>query len=312
MINQDPSEKTGDKHEPATQVKSVDTPTQVADDLRARVVKLLRISEIGKMYGYTPEDTLSDKVTLGIDWTSFNPDSMLGDVPRDFDQMDHTHPDAIDSEWLTTVPLYKTGIRSEKGKLEFIGVKRIDNEPRLVVGLMNNDVPDDAPEYDFQKRHVGETHFMQQKYGDHEEWEMRHRRVSDVYQGQKVASEFLHFGEAFLKKRAEETGIPQVITAETGQANVLIWLLKKGFKPATPKDEERIDRVLSGDDTLTILSGPVDETNGQKREWYLFEKEKLRDLGGVENPEIWSKDSHEKPVNYTKASFRIKLKKEIE
>lgn len=266
---------------------------------------------IGKMYDYALEASSEEAINLGIDWSSVDTEALFGDDSKDFDTIDDSRPGTTKSPYVTTIPLHKTEIPSRQGQLQLIGAKRLDiyqGNTKFILGLINHDFPVDGD----QKQQVGGFQFIQTKQRGREEWEMKHRYVSESYRSQGIAPNMLHFGEAFLKKRAQETQIPQVMTAEVGQVDVLLWLLKEGFVPENGKDAGRINRILSGDPSLKIVSGPPGKDDGQTRDWYIFEKERLNSLTEVQRSVMWKGNDKKNPHNYTNCSFRIKLKKPIE
>lgn len=152
-------------------------------------------------------------------------------------------------------------------------------------------------EFDFNRR--------ERERENYEEWNMDHRLVKGEYREQAIGSQMLNLAETFLAERAKDTQVPQVITVETAQADLLIWLMKRGYQAATEEDAARIQRLLSGDPKLTIKSGLFQDVH-----WYVFEKKTIYENGMVV-PEVWSDETIGTDIHYTKSSFRIKLKKEF-
>ena len=113
-----------------------------------------------------------------------------------------------------------------------------------------------------------------------------------------------------MAQRARETQRPQVISADVAQVDVLLWLLKEGYKPTSREDEKRIERVMGGDPSLAVVSAPKG-TKGMPKQWYIFEKEALYDKKGRQKEGIWDGANYGQPIHYMKSSLRIRLSKEI-
>ncbi|MFA5792351.1 MAG: hypothetical protein WC897_00590 [Candidatus Gracilibacteria bacterium] len=253
------------------------------------------IEAICRMYGYKPFPPTTQRIDLGKVTIGSLVASLKDDHFAEFDSL--VHLDSLASSQLNTSSGHTLNLVARKlVKANEAGTQ----SESMHVELIN-------PEKDRQDANHCVCNFWIKKVDREscDEWDLRDRVTAEAYQGQGVASEMLRFVESQLAKMAEETDRSQVMTVELAQVDVLFWLLKEGFVPATHEDEERIGRLLKGDDSLTIVSAPGEQDHSQKRQWYIFEKKEYFGIDGSPKPGIWDK------AYFPKESFRIHLKKEI-
>jgi hypothetical protein len=269
---------------------------------------------IAKMYDYSPHPETIDKVDLGIDWSGANVGVTSSNI-RDFDTINES------SEGVTTrgnervqffeKTLFESDVACSQDKpLKLKGEKSIRKvvengsvTEQFILSLTNPNVPEE----DFKHHCVGNFVFEKRDKGDHDEWDMNDRIVSEAYRNQGIAPKMLTMMEQMVGQYRETSNKPQSIVAEVGQVDVLIWLLKQGYAPGDSSDQEKIDRLLRGDESLTVVSAPDDAQEDEKRQWYIFEKSTYE---GNED-KIWDRSNYGQPIHHMKSSLRIRLKKEI-
>lgn len=98
------------------------------------------------------------------------------------------------------------------------------------------------------KRIVAYMHYGLSK----NELEMRHREVWAAYRRQKIGDKMMQFAEAFQRQKANEVQTEQVVTAEVAQLDVICWYWNNGYRPRSKEDEEKLQRVLSGDQEFCL------------------------------------------------------------
>ena len=290
---------------------NLETLQQEPDKMRQRISAVL-----SDKYHYKPEPIESERIDLGIDWGSVDTDEVLGTAPKEFDDADSTHPNATESKCdgkstHIDIDLINQTLSSAGGDLTLRGSKTYDivkDESYLTLKLAN-------PREDWVKEpfkhNICHFRFHQIKNEEGEEWDMMHRQVNEVYRGQGIASSMISLSEDFFKKRAQEAGIKQVMTANIAQVNVLTMFLKKDFAPATAEDEEKINRLLNGDPSLVVVTGPETKYDERLRN-YIFERNKYYGDDGLVKPEI--EEIFRDGTRYEELlemSFRINLKKVI-
>jgi len=286
---------------------NVDEHTETRD-LPENIKQMIHpLQYISSLYNYKPIPEQSEMINLGIDWNSIDTEDMFGDSPSQFDQIDHTYPGAQKHEkggnvLYTRIPFIRSKLKAEKDGLELVGQKiddRVRDEVTFGLGIL--DTKDGESLASFR--------FNQLKRDGYDEWDMKHREVRSAYRSQGMASNMMQLFEEFLTKRAKKTKVPQVITADIGQVDVLSLLIKDGFEPASPEDQEKISRLFNNDGSLVVTSGP--DIEGKARpQWYIFNKKEHCDEDGNVRSDIWESYS-KKPEEFLKKSFRIHLKKEI-
>lgn len=274
---------------------------QEPDKMRQRISDIL-----SSQYNYRPEPVQQDRIDLGIDWSSVDARDLFGDMPKEFDNIDGTYPGATvwehEGKTCARILLINADLKSKNGNLQLL-CQKIDDKVKdeVTFGFGIEDANNEVFPASFR--------FYQVKHGEYEEWDMKHRVVSEVYRNQGIASQMIRLAEEFFKKRARETGIKQIMTANIGQTNVLTALLKEGFVPTSKEDEEKINRLLNGDRNLIVVTGP-DMKDKAKPQSYIFERDKYYNESGEVRPEIWNTYKNE-PEKFLGMSFRINLKKEI-
>ncbi len=279
------------------------------------------------MYHYRPASSVSEKISLDIDWGKIE-GGLTPYFLKQYDYYEKDSPGMTSSSKNSKMPYWfwemsfiqeeipRVSPEFEGEAIEFIATKRIheykDGSPgddTLQLGLKRRcSEMSLIPSTDHQ--YVADFNFVRTEKNGYEEWDMEHRRTSEIYRDQGIASHMIGITERYLQVRAKEKQLPQILTATVGQVDILIWLLNNGFTAATPEDQENIERVFHGDPNLIIVSGASEE--GKKsRKWYIFERKKYYDENGRQKPGIWARKNYKKPIHYLKSSLRIKLKKEF-
>ena len=115
-------------------------------------------------------------------------------------------------------------------------------------------------------------------------WNFSHRLVPSVFRGKRLFTHFSAAQEAFVEQRAEAIGQRQVIYLTTGQPDVSLAFLKRGYRPSSEDDTRKIDRMLHPDGSLMLAYArkPKMLSGGNEHECidadmtslYCFEKEK--------------------------------------
>lgn len=284
-----------------------------ARDSLAKIKNMLHpMQAIGKMYGYSPHLETIPQLDLGINWEEV--DSIVANSNiRDFDAINES------SEGISTrgnervkffeKTLYQATLPCVQSKpLNLKGEKSIRKDlmkgtssEQFILSLTNPNVPED----DFQHHYVGNFVVGKVDHSDYTEWNLNDRVIAEAYRSQGVAPKMLTMMEQMVEQYQETTDKPQKVTAEVGQVNVLIWLLKQGYTPESPSDQNNIDRLLKGDKSLVIASAPDDTEADEKRQWYIFNKATYEKNGD----EVWNEQNHGKPIHHMKSSLRIRLKK---
>ncbi|MDH5596691.1 MAG: hypothetical protein OEY44_01190 [Candidatus Peregrinibacteria bacterium] len=272
------------------------------------------LAAVQEKYGYSPFPESEERVDLGIQWESTNEAYSPGQLNYEFDEnSEGVHTRGNERVRFVGRDLFKRTLEASQAqplKLSATMNIRTDlatqkKEETFILGLDNPNADED----DFNHYGVANFAFRKIEHDDRTEWDLNDRIVSPVYRSQGIASKMLNSMEGIIKQYANETGKSQEISAQIGQASVLFWFLKNGFVAATPEDQAKIDRFISGDPSLTIVSAPSDENADEERQWFIFEKATLLDESGEQNPEIWNNKNYGQPIHYMNSSFRINLKK---
>jgi hypothetical protein len=290
----------------------------VVPDTREKVsAALTPIERIKEVYHYVPEPETVEREELEADWGKVD----LGRAMSIFSQIDQVpveHPGSEirenDRVRFIKRSMFSLALNAGKGQLAVEGSKILRSDKTLnreeeVFTLRCTDPNID--EEDFLRHEVANFSFRRIDHPDHTEWDMNDRITSPVYRGQGVASKMLKMMEYMTSEYAKVSKKPQELSAEVGQANVLFWLLKNGFQPKTEEDQAKVERLLQGDPSLTIVSAPDAVEAEEKRQWYIFEKETLLDENGQQRSEIWDSKNYGEPIHYMKSSLRIQLVKKV-
>ena len=123
-------------------------------------------------------------------------------------------------------------------------------------------------------------------------YDLKDREVDPRFRKQGFASVLLDASESFVQESAVDKMEAETAFVDVAQLDVIVWLLNKGYKPQTQKDQERLELVLNGDKSLEL---------GDK--YYVFRNVPAED-------KVINLPSGRKIPNRHKA-FRIKLVKEI-
>ncbi|MFA5792321.1 MAG: hypothetical protein WC897_00425 [Candidatus Gracilibacteria bacterium] len=253
---------------------------------------------IGDAYGYQPFPSTTERIVLG--------DFAKGSLITNLGENNFGQFDTLQDHGIVAISTFDT---SNGGHLDLVAHKLIKIDQNTGVRSEAMHVELINPGKNEQDNGHCVCNFLIRKtdHGSYDEWDLHDRITAEAYLGQGIAPEMLHFVESQLKTRANKIEKPQIITAELAQVDVLLWLLKEGFTSATTGDSEKIDRLFSGDQDLVVVSAPMDEHAGQKRQWYVFERSKYFDENGNPKLELWDYENSE----YLKQSFRIHLKKVV-
>lgn len=286
---------------------------------------------ISKMYDYEAEPPSSEKVDLGINWQ--------GELKMDrFDEF-YTFDEEKDpycrieergSMTIIDIPFLEVNYNIQHGDkpLRLEGRKRIiknketgDRPGPVIFELTNPNIEKPSIDQSLSKEEqwkieddyllkygVANFAFKRTEHKDCVEWDMNDRITSSVYRGQGIAAHVLQTIEQTIAKDKSKS---QILKANTGQADVLIWLINAGYKPETPEDQARIDRLMNKDENLVMVSSAYDEGRMERRQNYIFEKDVLFDASGKQRPEIWDDEHYGEPIYYMKSSLRINLRKKL-
>lgn len=85
-----------------------------------------------------------------------------------------------------------------------------------------------------------------------DEWNFSHRLVPQAYRGKKLFTHFSSAQESFVQQRANRLRSTQSVYVNTGQPDVLLAFLKRGYDAANTREQETIDRVLNPDGRLIL------------------------------------------------------------
>ncbi|MGE3279026.1 MAG: hypothetical protein AB7J40_04540 [Candidatus Altimarinota bacterium] len=91
---------------------------------------------------------------------------------------------------------------------------------------------------------------------------LRDRQIYPHYRNQGFGNMVLQAAEDYIQLTADEIQEEQISTVGAAQIDVICWLWNRGYRPLSSEDENRLARVLNGDQSLCI---------GQKK--YVFEKD---------------------------------------
>jgi len=278
------------------------------------------VEAIGKMYGYKPYPETVERLDLGVNWHQM--EESLADLDmRRFDQIT-TDSDGILQQSNKLADFWKKGLfkcevesNQEKSlKLEVIkSIRKLKESGKVGESLLFSLDNPNFSKGDLAHTCVGNFALEKIDKENHTEWDMNDRIVGAAYRDQNVASKMLGMAEQMISKYGKEVGRPQEVVASVGQVNVLVWLLKQGYVPTSDEDQERLDRLMRGDELLTIASAPGDEKEDEKREWYMFEKSKLLDENGQHKAKVWDRSlaNYRQADHYMVSSFRIRLKHRV-
>lgn len=226
-----------------------------------------------------------DVVDLGIDWKSVNKKEIFEKLAA--------YDSAVASE------LFRYEIHSTSGSKLELRFSKYTMGWEGSNGSMHIDlVRPEYPEDDWDKYYVGTFDFACFDNGEKEEWNMKHRETGNLYRKQGIAGEILKLFEEYLAQRPKS----KELSSEVGQPDLIAWLQKRGYSPASIQDEEKLARLPD----LQIFSSP-------KGEKYLFDVPAFREKFGFEpsHPEVWNPKQYKEDFFYMNSSFRIKLKKKI-
>ena len=110
---------------------------------------------------------------------------------------------------------------------------------------------------------------------DGDTFDLGHRIVEPQFRDQGIGNILLHAEEAFVQSSATKDQRMKRQTVETGQLDVMVWMWNNGYRPSTPEDAERFEKVLAGDpiikrglrNYLYWESTPVEKRNGEFANW---------------------------------------------
>lgn len=269
--------------------------------------RLPNLAEIASWYDYKTPDAGVERSGLVIDWEKSDLASLHNAIVS-FEAGLEVSPPIEAGEY--TVDFDVCALKLQSGqdfiispfKIAEVGLNGEIKKVLFQFIITNPEVPHDK---------VAEFNFLYEANGEREVWKLVHRLVSEAYRGQGIATGMLEGIEAGLIQREQKTNIPQEISVNIAQADVLLLFLKRGYTPATKADAERVKRFFAADKDLSLKSSPVLEDIGMSKHWYIFEKDSYPEEGSAEYAQLWHGSDENGEPNYLTQSFRITLKKDL-
>ena len=83
-------------------------------------------------------------------------------------------------------------------------------------------------------------------------FELEHRLIMPTHRGKGYSIIIFRAAESFLQGISDLRQRPQRLTIELSQLDVLAWAYNGGFRPENPVDRDRVNKILDGDDKLSI------------------------------------------------------------
>lgn len=255
----------------------------------------------------TPEKT--QKLDLKIDWSSLDKEGVLKAL-EGYDEVAEPKPGSKVGELL----IYQEDLLTESGeKLHFEVVKLPKKYKEAEDQLQINIV---RPKFDEEDRrhYVADFDFARYDHETEEEWDMKHRRTGEIYRGQGIAGEILSLAENFLRQRAQQKEVNQKMSARVWQEELIYWLDKKDYKPATKEDKYKLKRIKEADKSLEIYTAPVIEGKDYERPTAIFDTKKFMEnfagkVTGPQDPSVWDPINYDKGFFYMKSAFSVKFEK---
>ncbi len=110
---------------------------------------------------------------------------------------------------------------------------------------------------------------------DGDTFDLDHRIVEAKYRDQGMGNMLLNAEEAFVQRSATKDQRVKKQIVETGQLDVMCWMWNNGYRPSTPEDAEKFEKVLAGDSTIRrglrnyiySESTPTEKRNGEFENW---------------------------------------------
>lgn len=106
-------------------------------------------------------------------------------------------------------------------------------------------------------------------------FDLDHRIVEAKYRDQGMGNILLNAEEAFVQRSATKDQRVKKQIVETGQIDVMCWMWNNGYRPSTPEDAEKFEKVLAGDSKIRRglrnyiyrESTPIEKRNGEFENW---------------------------------------------
>lgn len=266
--------------------------------------KLNLLNLICDLYDYQYPKIDIKKINAGVSWSSINTNELFERLLADFDQEENLNMWGVNHD----VVFGSSDIESATGHLGIESGIKFDVTPMDETKIAYIRLIDKAYRgRDKRLKYPGVTEFGYHKKGDIEEWDFQHRLVHPAYRAQGIAHQMLQLMKDFIMKRAKLNKRKQRLISRTALLDVLVMLIREEFLPISEEDKERLNRVLSGDSSLTIISSPHFSSREGPFYGFIFEKEKL---DHYDSSLIWSHNrTHE--AHYLNSAFRIGMKKDI-
>lgn len=261
--------------------------------------------------GTAVDETLKEpeRVDLGIDWDSLDKPALFASMAN-FDNAENIYP-KIQAGKHDGYVLHETKLITNTGEALVIQFTKIisPNFHELQINIVRPSLPEDNSGF-----YVADFDFLQRKQDQGEEWDMKHRKTGRAYRKQGIAEKLLDLTGEILLERSMLNSLRQSITCTAIQSDLIKWLRKRNFEPATDQDAKNLRRVEEGDRSLLEIS-----KNG---ETYIVDLNEIRALFGgtlpdLNDPRIWEWDESN-PDNpfyhmniWQQLKFTIKLKKTI-
>ena len=260
--------------------------------------------------GAKVDDTLACKesIDLGIDWDSLDKESLFASMET-FDNAENLYPKVPGKRNHDTYLLHSAELSTHSGAKVTLSILKVisPNFHEMQIEIIRPDLAESMP-----SRYVADFDFLQRKNGQEEEWDMKHRQTGQSYRRQGIAEKMIDLTGEILKKRSELNGLPQSISSKAIQRDLIEWLRKRGFVPATAQDVENLRRIEKGDKNLLEIS--------KFGETYIVDLNEISaKFGGtlpdLNDPKIWDNASFDNPFYHMNLwqdlVFTVKMKKSI-
>lgn len=170
---------------------------------------------------------------------------------------------------LVSYAITKKFFKVTEAGVEFYPQRKLGEEFESVSFDLFQDTPDTEDQIDLWEK-IGRAEIATFRMNHREnEWNLADRFIEEKYRQQGIASLLLLSAETFVQTYAKKTRIPQKIVINIGQPSVLLMFLNKGYKAQTEEDQQKIDKILRGDETLEFDYSLVQSRNedGSLGEW---------------------------------------------
>lgn len=256
------------------------------EDLDLDPILTLDLAALSKAYDYRPEP-VEKRTPLGVDW---------GDVTEQ--ALDEIRDQVLNQGALSQRPVHRHSpffyvdlltktVETSQGPLTLsvhVTKPTRSARPTDVLSLsVQMSLPDQAVA-NFLYNHASNT------------WELNHRIIEGPFRAQGLGSHVSKIAEGVIRAIAEETHQDQEIEASVGQADVLNFFLKQGYR-IHPEDLVKYYLLQEASPDLVIVSEP----GGSGRSWWVFPRSVYESKGD----RVWDDP-------YVSDALQIRLQKTIE